>query len=243
MIYSGCNYIAYMIPRTIHYCWFGEGPKSDDILDCVESWKKTCPDFEIKEWNELNFPVEKYPFASKMYNEKKWAFVSDYARLQILYDHGGIYLDTDMLLVQSLEPLTTSDCALGEEAVGTISAGMIGADKHHPYIAECKKFYDENPNELITIPRVLTSIYNKYPHKETLTVYPPKTFYPFDSNHIKEYKGQALGPDVIGIHLWHYSWGSPLNKFFKKIGIHKIGTKIVDALGIKKILKKLLGFV
>ncbi len=232
-----------MIPKTIHYCWFGETKKNDDILDCIESWKTLCPEFEIIEWNELNFPVEKYPFASKMYNEKKWAFVSDYARLQILYDHGGFYLDTDMLLVQSLEPLTASDCALGEESVGVISAGMIGAEKHHPFIYDCKKFYDDNPRELITIPRVLTDIFATYTNKERITVYPPKTFYPFDSEHIQEYRGQPMGPDVIGIHLWHYSWGSPLNKLFKKIGIYKLGKKITEKLGIKIVLKKMFGFV
>lgn len=234
-----------MIPKTIHYCWFGENNKSDEILDCIESWKKTCPQFEIKEWSELNFPVEKYPFASRMYNEKKWAFVADYARLQILYEHGGFYLDTDMLLLQSLDPLTSADCTLGEEAPGVISAGMIAADKHHPFIHDCKKFYDDDANtkELITIPRVLSQVYENYANKSTLVVYPPKTFYPFDNNHIKEYRGQDMGPDVIGIHLWHYSWGSPLNRFFKKIGIYNLGKRITEMLGIKFILKKVFGFV
>lgn len=232
-----------MIPKTIHYCWFGNGPKSPEILNCIESWGRTCPDFEIKEWTELNFPIKEFPFAERMYNEKKWAFVADYARLQILYEHGGFYLDTDMLLLQSLEPLTHHACVLGEEAVGTVSAGMVGAEAHHPFITACKKFYDENPGGLITIPRVLTRVFESYPDKSNIAVYPPMAFYPFDSNHIKEFRGQNLGPEVFGVHLWHYSWGHPLNKFFKKIGAYNLGKKVVEMLGIKTLLKKLFGFI
>jgi mannosyltransferase OCH1-like enzyme len=232
-----------MIPKIIHFCWFGDQPKSQSTLACIESWKDTCPDFEIKEWNELNFPLERFPFASRMYDEKKWAFVVDHVRLEILYNEGGFYLDADMLLLQSLTPLTEKSCVLGEEAPGVISAGMIGAEQGHPFIAACKKFYDENPQGLITIPRVLSEVYGAYPDKDTLTVYPPKTFYPFDSDHIKEFYGQDLGEDVIGVHLWHYSWGHPLNKFLKRIGIYAVGKKIAELLGIKVLLKKLFGFI
>lgn len=232
-----------MIPKIIHYCWFGNNPKTPEILDCIESWRKTCPGFEIKEWNEENFPIEDFPFAKKMYDEKKWAFVADYARLQILEKHGGFYLDTDMLILKSLEALAINTCVLGEEAVGIISAGMIGAEAHHPFISACKKFYDKNHANMITIPRVLTQIFESYPEKSGIIVYPPGAFYPFDSDHIKEFHGQDLGPEVIGVHLWHYSWGHPLNKFFKKTGIYHFGKKIAEDLGIKTILKKLFGFI
>lgn len=232
-----------MIPKVIHYCWFGRNQKSAEILDCIESWKKTCPDFEIKEWNEENFPTNDFPFAKRMYDEKKWAFVADYARLKILEKHGGFYLDTDMLLLQSLEPLARHTCVLGEEAVGVISAGMIGAVAHHPFITACKKFYDENPEDIITIPRVLTQVFESLPDKANIVVYPPISFYPFDSDHIKEFHGQDLGPEVIGVHLWHYSWGHPLNKFFKRLGIYSFGKKTVEILGIKTLLKKLFNFI
>lgn len=232
-----------MIPKTIHYCWFGNSPKSQEILDCIESWKVTNGDFEIKEWNELNFPVETFPFASSMYNQKKWAFVADYARLHILETEGGVYLDTDMLLLQSLTPLLSAECVLGEEYPGTISAGMIACTPHHPFIKACRATYDTPTTELITIPRVLSKVYESYESKESLMVYPPKAFYPFDSEHIKEYRGQDLGSDTFGVHLWHYSWGHPLNKFFKRIGVYTLGKKIVEVLGIKRILKKLLGFI
>lgn len=232
-----------MIPKIIHYCWFGNNPKPQIVLNCIESWKKTCPEFEIKEWNESNFPVEQFPFAKRMYAEKKWAFVADYTRLHILAEQGGFYLDTDMLLLQSLEPLTHHTCVLGEESVGIISAGMIGAEAHHPFIEACKKFYDSNPEKLITIPRVLSQVFETYQDKGSLVICPPKTFYPFDGLHIKEYRGQNLGNEVIGVHLWDYSWGHPLNKFFKKVGIYNLGKKLTETLGIKKLLKKLLGFI
>lgn len=232
-----------MIPKTIHYCWFGNNEKGDEILECIESWKKTCPDFEIKEWNEINFPFETFPFAARMYNEKKWAFVADYARLHVLESEGGFYLDTDMLLLQSLSPLAEKTCVLGEESPGVISAGMIGAAPHHPFIQKCRDFYDANADKVITIPRVLSQVYENYGDKQSLTVYPPTAFYPFDSEHIKEYHGQDMGPETIGVHLWHYSWGHPLNKFFKKIGIYSLGKSIVEALRIKQFLKKLFGFI
>ena len=232
-----------MIPKTIHYCWFGNNQKNSEILDCIESWKKTCPDFEIKEWNEDNFHINDFPFAKRMYDVKKWAFVADYARLHILEKYGGFYLDTDMLLLQSLEPLTHHHCVLGEESIGIISAGMIGAEAGHPFISLCKKFYDQNHDGLLTIPRVLTQVFETYAEKSNIKIYPPKSFYPFDSDHIKDFHGQNLGPEVLGVHLWHYSWGHPLNKFFKRIGIHAFGKKIADVLGIKILLKKIFGFV
>ena len=233
-----------MTPRTIHYCWFGNNPKPQEVLTCIESWKRTCPNFDIKEWNELNFPVEHFPFASKMYNEKRWAFVSDYARLWALNEYGGFYLDTDMLLLQSLEPCVEHACSVGQESEGVLNAAYFGAEKGHPYVKACLDYYNTNP-QAETIPRVMTRVYQSLPEaiKATVKVYPSKTFYPFTMETIKGYKGQPLGPEVIGVHLWNYSWGHPLNKFFKKIGIYSFGKKVTEALGIKNLLKKLFGFI
>ena len=87
-----------MIPKKIHYCWFGNAPKSDLILKCIDSWKKYLPEYEICEWNESNYDVNCCAFSKDAYCAKKWAFVSDVARLKILYEHGGIYIDTDVEL-------------------------------------------------------------------------------------------------------------------------------------------------
>lgn len=232
-----------MIPKTIHYCWFGKTKKSEEMTACIASWQKMCPDFTITEWNEENFDVEKYAFTKRMYREKKWAFVADYVRLHTLQNEGGFYLDTDMLLLQSLSPFEKEDCVLGEETPGVISAGMVASSAHHPFIKRCRDFYDALDGKPITIPRALTKIFQEYDNKSDILVLPPKTFYPFDAEHIHKYRGQDLGPEVYGVHLWNFSWGHPLNKFFKKIGVYSFGKKCVELLGIKKILKKLLGFI
>ncbi len=233
-----------MIPKTIHYCWFGKGAKPPLVLTCIESWKRTCPTFEIKEWNESNFPIENHPYADTMYRQKKWAFVSDYARLSILNEHGGFYLDTDMLLLQSLEQCRAASCSVGEESEGVLNAAYLGAEAGHPFVRACLAYYGTNPQPE-TIPRIMTAIYRTLSPelRASITVYPKQTFYPYDIETIKNYKGQALPTEVIGIHLWNYSWGHPLNKLFKKLGIHAYGKRIAEILGIKAFLKKLLGFI
>lgn len=84
-----------MITKTIHYCWFGRGELPEKAKQCIESWKKFCPDYEIKEWNEDNFDMNSCAYVKEAYEAKKWAFVSDYARFEILYKYGGLYFDTD----------------------------------------------------------------------------------------------------------------------------------------------------
>ena len=91
------------IPRVIHYCWFGNGTLPEKTVKCIESWKQYCPGYEIKQWNEKNYDVNKIPYIMDAYKEKKWAFVADYARLDILWKYGGFYLDTDVELIKSLD--------------------------------------------------------------------------------------------------------------------------------------------
>lgn len=86
------------IPKIIHYCWFGGGPINPESRKCIESWKKYCPDYKIIEWNEQNFEISQNRYAQQAYEAKKYAFVSDYVRLAVLYEYGGIYLDTDVEL-------------------------------------------------------------------------------------------------------------------------------------------------
>lgn len=86
-----------MIPKVIHYCWFGCKPLPEDVKRYIKTWKKYCPDYEIKEWNESNFDVKQNQYCREAYEAKKWAFVSDYVRLKVLYDYGGIYMDNELL--------------------------------------------------------------------------------------------------------------------------------------------------
>ena len=99
-----------MIPKVIHYCWFGRNPIPDDAAKCIASWKKYCPDYTIIEWNEDNYNINKNKYMSDAYKEKKWAFVSDYVRIDVVYEYGGIYLDTDVELLKPLDKFL--DCEL-----------------------------------------------------------------------------------------------------------------------------------
>lgn len=92
------------IPHVIHYCWFGNNPKPKLVTDCISTWKKYFPDWEIKEWNEDNYNVRAIPYIQEAYEAKKWAFVADYARFDILYQYGGIYLDSDVEFIKPLPP-------------------------------------------------------------------------------------------------------------------------------------------
>lgn len=104
-----------MIPKKIHYCWFGGGKKSELIERCIDSWKKYCPDCEIIEWNESNYDITKNQYMYQAYKAKRWGFVPDYARLDIIYNHGGIYLDTDVELIKNIDKLFELDGFMGFE--------------------------------------------------------------------------------------------------------------------------------
>jgi hypothetical protein len=232
-----------VIPKTIHYCWFGHSPKPELVERCIASWRKFCPDYTIKEWNEDNFDIAANSFTAAMYKRKLWAFVADYVRLAALEHEGGVYFDTDLLLVQPIDPLLTDSLFLAEESPGMINVAAMGAEPAHPFIIACHAYYDSHMQDPVTIPRIVTMLYEDFKKKETIHVLPPAAFYPFSPTEIKHYKGQALGTGTFGVHLWNYSWGHPLNKFFKRLGIYTIGKKISEKLGIKETLKKLLGFV
>lgn len=98
------------INKKIHYVWFGKWKKSDEFKKYLDSWKKFCPDYEIIEWNESNFDINKNFYCAKFYKKKMWAFASDYARLDILFNKWWIYLDTDIELLKNLDPLLKNDC-------------------------------------------------------------------------------------------------------------------------------------
>lgn len=110
-----------MIPKVIHYCWFGRGPMPQIAYECIESWKKFLPDYEIKLWNEDNFDVNICTYTAEAYKAKKYAFVSDYARLWILHNYGGVYFDTDVKLLASPAKIIANGPYLGAETNGSES--------------------------------------------------------------------------------------------------------------------------
>lgn len=131
-----------MIPRKIHYCWFGGNPLPDDVKKYIASWKKHCPDYEVIEWNEQNFDISCNDYVKEAYEAKKWAFVTDYVRLYALYHHGGIYIDTDVEVVKSLDKLLAYNAVIGYESETCISTAVIMACRYSEYIGMLLTDYD-----------------------------------------------------------------------------------------------------
>ena len=124
-----------MIPKIIHYCWFGRGEKPELAKKCIASWKKSCPDFEIREWNEDNCDYLSIPFMAEAYAVKKYAFVSDVMRLIVLEQYGGVYFDTDVEVVRDISPLLDDEGFIGFENDQFVNSGQVMAAKaHHPVI-------------------------------------------------------------------------------------------------------------
>lgn len=131
-----------MIPKIIHYCWFGGNPKSEIIEKCIQSWRQHCPDWEIKEWNETNFDIASMPYTQEAYELKKWAFVSDVARLYAVYEEGGIYLDTDVELLQGIDEILSYDAVFAFETELNINTGMgFAAQAHHSAVGKMLECY------------------------------------------------------------------------------------------------------
>lgn len=130
-----------MIPKIIHYCWFGGKELPALEQRCLNSWAEKLPDYEIKRWDESNFDISLYPFALEAYRQKKFAFVADVARLHVLETEGGIYLDTDIEVLKSFNDLLTNNLVMGFETDDVIQTGVIAAREHNPIISEMLDYY------------------------------------------------------------------------------------------------------
>ena len=131
------------IPKIIHYCWVGGGPLPELALRCIESWKRFCPDYEIRRWDETDFDASQNRYAQQALEAGKWAFVSDYARLKIVYDCGGIYLDTDVELLRPLDDLLEYKGFLGFQNRSEVATGLgFGAEAQNPVIGAMLHGYD-----------------------------------------------------------------------------------------------------
>lgn len=135
-----------MIPKIIHYCWFGGNSKPEIVRNCIDSWRRLCPDFEIIEWTEENWDVGFCRYTQEAFNEKKWAFVSDVARLEVINRFGGVYLDTDVELIKPLDSLLECDAYIGFENPNGFNTGIgFGSVKNHFLINELLLDYKERP--------------------------------------------------------------------------------------------------
>ena len=118
-----------MIPKIIHYCWFGRGEKPALAQMCIESWKKFLPDYELKEWNEDNFDINQNQYVKEAYENRKFAFVTDYVRLYAIYTEGGVYMDTDVEVLGSYDQFLHHHAFSGFETDGNVPTGMMAAEK------------------------------------------------------------------------------------------------------------------
>ena len=249
-----------MIEKKIHYCWFWRNEKSDIIKQCINSWKKHCPDFEIIEWNESNFNVDICNFTKQAYKQKKWAYIADYARFYILYNQWWIYLDTDMFLYKDLTPLLNDDFFLWIQHFIKwenikldkirIAWGIIGMKKWHFLWKDFVNYYNniKNTNIIVdrkfVIPTVIDKILkNRYKIKNEnilqeldkwITIYPIEYFYAYDDVSKKEFKTN----NTYSIHYWLWSWLTNKDRMKKYIFLKTI--KILEILRIKKILFKFI---
>ena len=137
------------IPKVFHYCWFGGNELTESVKKCIQSWKKYCPDYQIIRWDESNYDYTKNKYMIEAYQQKKWGFVSDYARLDILYNYGGIYLDTDVEIIRSFDDLLEYKAFMGFEN-NYVALGLgFGARKH---VEEIKEMRDEYENLSFILP-------------------------------------------------------------------------------------------
>ncbi|HFI0078726.1 glycosyltransferase family 32 protein [Streptococcus suis] len=203
-----------MISKKIHYCWFGGNPLPETVQRCIDSWKKFCPDYEIIEWNESNYDVHKIPFISEAYNAKKYAFVSDYARLDIVYNEGGIYLDTDVELIRPIDVLLLHSGFMGTELLGRVNTGVgFGAVKHHQFIKENMEIYEKlefDTKYMVTCVEITTSLLEKYglasknivQNIAGLTIYPTEYFCPYNMETGKT----TITDNTYSIHHYDATW-------------------------------------
>ena len=132
-----------MIPKVIHYCWFGRGEKPKLAQKCIASWKKICPDYEIIEWNEDNFDVNMNGYTRMCYEQKKYAFLSDYVRLLVVMQYGGLYFDTDVELLKSPDLLLEHEAFFGFETPEYVASGLgFGSISHGTAIEALLRAYD-----------------------------------------------------------------------------------------------------
>lgn len=217
-----------MIPKVIHYCWFGGNPLPPLAEVCIESWKKYCPDYEIVCWDESNFDVNSCDYVKEAYSAKKWAFVSDYARFKILYEHGGLYFDTDVELIRPIDDILEKGAFLGTERYskelgGTplVNAGLgIGVEAGNPVFREIIEEYHNrhfvNPDGSLNLTTVVTYttealLRHGMQKREQLQevsgiwIYPPEYFCPKNV----ENGVLHLTENTKSIHHFDASWHTP----------------------------------
>lgn len=244
-----------VIPKLIHYCWFGKKPHDNEMIHCMNSWKEKLTDYEIIEWNEDNFDINTNNFVKEAYENEKYAFVSDYVRLYALYKYGGVYLDTDVEILKALDDFLNFEAFLGFEDEKSISTAIIGSSKENIWVKELLEYYEgknfikedgslDTTTNVEILSRILKEKYNIELNNKLqklpglLTIYPREYFCPKDFNTGK----LLISENTFAIHHFNGSWlDENFSKHIKgnhriyRIFGEKIGSRVIYT---KKIYKK-----
>jgi mannosyltransferase OCH1-like enzyme len=238
-----------MIPKIIHYCWFGGNPLSELEQKCIASWKKYFPMYEIKEWNEQNFDINIVPFTAQVAKEKKWGFIVDYIRGYVVYYYGGIYLDTDVELLKPFDDdMLQNTCFSGFEDYKYVNPGNIFAGEKGSVIAKnLMDFYssynfiqESGELNLTPSPEIFTKILLKYGLKKNncyqelglFTAYSTEYFCPMSFKTGK----MNITENTYSIHHFKGSWYNESEKIFLK-NKNKIYSLFGDNLFSKNIIR------
>lgn len=254
-----------VIPKVIHYCWFGGNPKPKLAEKCLKSWKKYCPDYEVVEWNENNFDLSDVPvYVRQAMEAGRWAFVTDYVRLRVLTEQGGIYMDTDVELVKPLDPYLRHQAFAGFESQKSVQTGLLACRKGFPLFQEFMAYYDsasflhpDGTPDTTTNVRVLTDLClqkglacnDRLQTVEGLTIYPREVFCPvdFDTQKLKRTR------KTVAIHWFSGSWHTEEERQYLEAEAQRltkerrserrvaIGTRLLGENGYEKVKAILKG--
>lgn len=240
------------IPKKIHYCWFGGNPLPDNVKKYIRGWEENCPDYELVRWDESNFDINSNLFVKEAYENKKWAFVSDYVRLFVLYEYGGIYMDSDVEVIKTFDPFLKHRAFTGCESEKLCVTGTMGAERRHPWIGlllaeyKNKRFIQPNgkldmsPNTNLitnlTIDNFGWERVNRYQLlREDIHIYP---FEYFCAKNFSDGKINVTS-NTVTIHHFSGSWLTK-NKKLKKLFIRLLGPRVTKyIISIKHQLKEL----
>lgn len=218
-----------MIPKVIHYVWVGGKPLTPLAEKCIESWEKYCPDYEIKRWDETNFDISQNVYCKEAFDNKKWAFVSDFIRLKVLYDEGGIYMDADVEVIKPLDEFLKHDGFSGFESENIIPTGIIAAEKNNAWVKLMLEHYngihfidkkghmDLTPN-VVFMTKLTKSNYafkpnNTFQDLGDMVFYPKEYFCPKSL-----YDGKTrITENTVTNHHFSASWHTPWQAFKKKL--------------------------
>ena len=253
------------IPKVIHYCWFGGKPKPRLAEKCLKSWKKYCPDYEIVEWNEDNFDLSAAPnYVQQAMAAGRWALVTDYVRLCALIQRGGVYMDTDVELVKSLDPYLRHQAFAGFESLKGIQTGLLACEKDFPLFLEFLHHYDnasfllpDGTPDTTTNVQVLTNLClqkglvlnDRLQTVAGLTIYPREIFCPvdFDTKVLQKTR------KTVSIHWFSGSWQTEEERQYleaeaKRLASERrserrvaIGTRLLGEKGYEKVKSILRG--